>query len=175
MAELDRASRWIGKDGELVNELNPGTLTQEEIKSGLEQLAVVFRPGKVDNIKITIEGWKNIISASWSWRWDLSSFVGGIIYRYSFDGVWSCWDINRSFGYSPGHSPGSSGGIGVNIEKYDSFFQIEMALLGLFCITRGPIVRLAGKIPPKEKVPTDKPALLLHEMHPSLIPDDSRL
>ena len=157
--------RWIEATGELAQEPKTGLSLQDDIVVGLEKFARVFRPGKVDKLSIRLEGWEDDIYVRWAWRWDPSSFVGGVAYRYAFDGSWSRWSVDHSYGYSPGHRPQPDGlGISMKIQQYDVLFKVEVVLLGLCCMSRGPVTRLAGRIPKKDDIPQRQPALLLNEL-----------
>ena len=156
--------RWIEANGELAIEPRTKISLQDDIIGGLEKFSRVFRPGKVDKLSIRLEGWEDDIGVRWGWKWDTSSFVGGIAYRYAFDGKWNPWSVDHSYGYTPGHRPQSEGlGISMKIQKYDVLFEVEVVLLGLCCMSRGPVTKLAGRIPPKEDIPSRQPALILNE------------
>lgn len=157
--------RWIEANGELSEEPRTAISVQDDIALGLVKFARVFRPGKVERLSIHLEGWEDDILVKWGWKWDPSSFVGGVAYRYSFDGAWNKWSVDHSYGFTPGHRPSSEGlGISMKIQKYDVLFQVEVVLLGMCCMSRGPVTRLAGRIPKKEHIPRRQPALLLNEM-----------
>ncbi len=156
--------RWIESNGELATEPRTEISVQDDLIGGLAKFARVFRPGKVDKLSILLEGWEDEIRVRWDWDWDPSSFVGGVASRYSFGGAWSRWLVHHSYGYTPGHRPQAQGGIAMKIQKYGVLFEVEVALLGLCCMSRGPITKLAGQIPPEEEVPTRQPALLLNKM-----------
>ena len=156
--------RWIETNGELANEPRTHISVHDDVIVGLEKFARVFRPGEVDKLSIRLEGWEDDIHVRWGWKWDPSAFVGGVAYRYAFDGSWSRWEVEHSYGYEPGHRPNSDGlGIAMKIQKYGVMFEVEVALLGLCCMSRGPITRLQGLIPSKADIPTRQPALLLNE------------
>ena len=157
--------RWIEANGELAEEPRTAIDIQDDIVGGLEKFARVFRPGKVEKLSILLEGWEDDIHVRWGWKWKPSSFVGGIAYRYSFGGSWSKWTVDHSYGYSPGRRPQSDGlGISMKIREYGVLFEVEVVLLGLCCMSRGPVTRLAGRIPNREEIPRRQPALLLREM-----------
>lgn len=157
--------RWIEANGELAVEPRTRLSLQDDVIGGLEKFSRVFRPGKVDKLSIHLEGWEDDIHVRWGWKWDPSSFVGGIAYRYAFDGAWKPWTVDHSYGYAPGHRPQSEGlGISMKIQKYDVLFEVEVVLLGLCCMSRGIVTKLTGRIPPKEDIPTRQPALILNEM-----------
>ena len=157
--------RWIESNGELAAEPRTRINFHHDVIGGLEKFARVFRPGKVDKLIIVLEGWENDIHVRWSWKWDPSSFVGGIAYRYAFGGSWSRWKVDHSYGFTPGKRPNSDGlGIAMKIQKYGVVFEVEVALLGLCCMSRGPVTKLSCRIPPKEDVPAKQPPLLLNEM-----------
>ena len=157
--------RWIEPSGELADEPRTQLSLHDDIVGGLEKFARVFRPGKVDKLSILLEGWEKDIHVRWGWTWDPSSFVGGVAYRYSFGGAWNRWSVDHSYGYTPGHRPQSEGmGISMKIQQYDVLFEVEVVLLGLCCMSRGPSTKLAGVIPKKEYVPPRQPALLLNEL-----------
>ncbi len=157
--------RWIEANGELAEEPRTQISITDDVIGGLEKFARVFRPGKVDKLIIVLEGWEDDICVRWGWKWDPSSFVGGVAYRYAFDGSWSRWTVDHSYGYTPGKKPNSDGlGIAMKIQKYGVLFDVEVALLGLCCMSRGPVTNLACLIPPKEDIPAKQPPLLLREM-----------
>ena len=157
--------RWIEASGELADEPRTRLSLQDDILGGLEKFARVFRPGKVDKLSIRLEGWEDDIQVLWAWRWDPSSFVGGVAYRYAFGGSWSKWSVDHSYGYSPGYRPQSDGlGISMKIQEYGVLFEVEVVLLGLCCMSRGPVTKLAGLIPRQEDIPRRQPALLLNEL-----------
>ena len=157
--------RWIEANGDLAVEPRTELSVHEDVIGGLEKFARVFRPGKVDSLSIHLEGAEDDIHVRWGWKWNPSSFVGGIAYRYAFDGSWSRWTVDQSYGYAPGNRPTSDGlGIATKIQQYDAMFEVEVALLGLCCMSRGPATKLAGRIPAKEEIPAPRPALLLNEM-----------
>ena len=73
--------------------------------------------------------------------------------------------MDHSYGYSPGHRPQSDGlGISMKIQEYGVLFEVEVVLLGLCCMSRGPVTKLAGLIPRQEDIPRRQPALLLNEL-----------
>lgn len=157
--------RWINAEGELSRDPQTRISLTEDIENGLEKFARVFRPGKISKLSIRLEGWENDISVRWGWQWDPSAFVGGVAYRYAFNGEWSSWEVDHSYGFSPGSRPSSDGlGIRMKIKRYGVLFEVEVALLGLCGMSRGPITKLAGRIPLKEDIPDRQPALLLNEM-----------
>lgn len=157
--------RWIEPSGELADEPRTRISLNDDIIGGLEKFARVFRPAGVDKLSIHLEGWEDDIHVRWGWTWDPASFVGGVAYRYSFGGVWNKWSVNHSYGYSPGHRPQSDGlGIAMKIQQYGVLFEVEVALLGLCCMSRGPVTKLGGRIPQEAEIPRRQPALLLNEM-----------
>ena len=157
--------RWIETNGELAEEPRTPISLHDDIVVGLEKFARVFRPGKVDRLSIHLEGWEDDIHVRWGWKWEPSSFVGGVAFRYAFGGSWNRWSVDHSYGYTPGHRPQSDGlGISMKIREYGVLFEVEVALLGLCCMSRGPVTRLAGRIPRKEHIPGRQPALLLNQM-----------
>ena len=157
--------RWIEASGELAEEPRTGLSFDDDIIGGLEKFARVFRPGKVNKLSICVEGWEDDIRVQWGWRWDPSSFVGGIAYRYAFGNSWNRWTVDHSYGYTPGQRPQSDGlGISMKIQKYDVMFEVEVALLGLCCMSRGPITRLSGLIPKKEDIPRQQLSITLNEL-----------
>lgn len=157
--------RWIEANGELAEEPRTRLSLDDDILGGLEKFARVFRPGRVNKLTILLEGWEDDIHVRWGWQWDPSSFVGGIAYRYSFGGKWNKWTVDHSYGYEPGKRPQSDGaGISMKIREYDVQFEVEVVLLGLCCMSRGPVTSLAGRIPSKDHIPRQRPALLLNEL-----------
>ena len=157
--------RWIEANGELAAEPRTQISFHDDVIGGLEKFARVFRPGKVDKLSVRLEGWEDDIYVRWGWKWDPSSFVGGVAFRYAFDGSWSRWTVDHSYGYTPGHRPNSDGlGIAMKIQKYDVSFEVEVVLLGLCCMSRGPVTNLICYIPPKEDIPAQQQVLLLNEM-----------
>ena len=157
--------RWIEPTGELADEPRTRISLDDDIVGGLEKFARVFRPGKVDKLSIHLEGWENDIRVRWGWKWDPSSFVGGVAYRYAFGGSWNRWSVDHSYGYVPGHRPQSDGhGISMKIREYGVIFEVEVVLLGLCCMSRGPVTKLAGRIPNEGHIPRRQPALLLNEI-----------
>lgn len=162
--------RWIEANGELAEEPRTAISVEDDIALGLAKFARVFRPGRVDRLSIHLEGWEDDIHVRWGWKWDPASFVGGVAYRYSFDGAWNGWSVDHSYGFTPGHRPRSEGlGISMKIQKYGVLFQVEVVLLGMCCMSRGPVTTLSGWIPKKDDIPQRQPALLLNEM---LKPDE---
>jgi len=157
--------RWIEESGELAVEPRTRLTAADDIVGGLEKFARVFRPGRVEQLTIHLEGWEDDIHVRWGWRWSTSSFVGGTAYRYSFGGNWTKWVVDQSYGYEPGKRPNSDGmGITMKIREYEVLFEVEVVLLGLCCMSRGPVTRLSGLIPPRDHIPRRQPALLLNQM-----------
>ena len=158
-------NRWIETNGELAIEPRTKISLQDDLIVGLEKFARVFRPGKVEKLSIRIEGWEDEIHVRWGWRWEPSAFVGGIAYRFAFNGSWCPWTVDHSYGYAPGKKPNSDGmGIAIPIQEYGVMFEVEVVLLGLCCMSRGPVTKLSCRIPPKQDIPDKQPALLLNEM-----------
>ena len=157
--------RWIEANGELAIEPRTRLSLDDDILGGIEKFARVFRPGRVKKLSIILEGWENDIGVRWGWDWNPSSFVGGVAYRYSFDENWTKWSVDQSYGYSPGKSPNSDGGgISMKVREYGVMFAVEVVLLGLCCMSRGPITNLCGLIPQESEIPRKQPALLLNEL-----------
>ena len=52
----------------------------------------------------------------------------------------------------------------MKIREYDVQFEVEVVLLGLCFMSRGPVTSLAGRIPSKDHIPRRQPALLLNEL-----------
>lgn len=157
--------RWIDVDGKLAVEPRTQISLHDDIIGGLEKFARVFRPGQVDRLSIRVAGWVNEVHVRWGWKWDVTSFVGGIAYRYAFGGSWSRWTVDHSYGYAPGRRPNSDGmGITTKIQKYGVLFEVEVVLLGLCCMSRGPVNKLDGRIPLREHLSDQQPAVLLNEM-----------
>ncbi|MCY4594033.1 MAG: hypothetical protein OXC19_04465 [Bryobacterales bacterium] len=157
--------RWIEATGELAIEPRTRLSVADDIVGGLEKFARVFRPGRVEQLSIHLEGWEDDIQVRWGWRWSPSSFVGGLAYRYSFGGNLTKWSVDHSYGYEPGKRPNSDGmGISMKIREYGVLFEVEVVLLGLCCMSRGPVTKLAGLIPPKDQIPRRQPALLLNQL-----------
>ena len=156
--------RWINPNGDLADEPQTPISLNHDLVVGLEKFARVFRPPRLDTMSILVEGWEDEVCTRWAWSWDPSSFVGGVAYRFAFGGNWSPWSVDHSYGYSPGHRPQSNGGISMKIRHYGVLFEVEVVLLGLCCMSRGPVTRLAGWIPERENVPRQQPALILNEL-----------
>lgn len=157
--------RWIEANGELATEPRTQISLQDDLIGGLEKFARVFRPGRVGKLSIRIEGWVDEVHVRWGWRWDPSAFVGGIAYRFAFGEKWSPWTVDHSYGYVPGKIPNSEGmGIATPIQQYGVMFEVEVVLLGLCCMSRGPVTKLSGRVPTKQEIPDRQPALILNEM-----------
>ncbi len=157
--------RWIEVNGELAIEPRTRLSINDDLLGGLEKFARVFRPGRVKKLSIVLEGWEDDIGVNWGWDWNPACFVGGVAYRYAFGGDWSKWTVNHSYGYSPGKRPNADGmGISMKVQQYGVLFEVEVVLLGLCCMSRGPVTKLAGYIPPENEVPKSQPALLLQQM-----------
>ena len=153
--------RWIEANGELAVEPRTEISVHDDVVQGLAKFSRVFRPGMVSKLSIYVEGWEDDIHVRWGWSWEPASFVGGVAYRYAFDGVWNRWAVDHSYGYTPGNKPNSDGlGIAMKIPEYGVSFEVEVVLLGLCCMSRGPAARLACRIPPKDDIPPREPVLL---------------
>ena len=89
----------------------------------------------------------------------------GAAYRYAFDGSWSRWTVDQSYGYEPGNKP-KSDGLGIAYEDT----EVRRYVRGRSGVTR-PVLyvprrsyELAARIPAKEGIAARQPALLLNEM-----------
>ena len=157
-------ARWISSDGELSKEPQTRLSLERDVIYGIERFARVFPPGEVSGLRIYIEGWENEICTRWNWTWDPLAFVGGVAYRYAFEGNWSKWSVSYADASAPGNHSDPMGGVSTGIKQYDVTFGIQVALLGLCGISRGPIVEATAMIPPVERISTQQPAMVLYEM-----------
>ena len=64
---------------------------------------------------------------------------------------------------TPEDSPLGLASVGFRTEHCGVALEAEVALLGRFCVSRGPIASLQARIPPNAHVPTAQPALILNE------------
>ena len=157
--------RWIDANGELAIEPQTRLSIDDDAIGGLEKFARVFRPGRVKKLRIVLEGWENDLGVQWGWDWNPACFVGGVAYRYAFGGDWTKWTIDHSYSFSPGKRPDADGmGISMKVQQFGVMFAVEVVLIGLCGMSRGPVTQLEGYIPPECQVPKTQPALLIQEM-----------
>lgn len=171
---------WVGDDGELLHHPNNGVHpSNEDVQFGLMVWEFMSRPSSVNRISVTLEGWEDEIRVTGHWTVDPMAPVGGYIDRCAYGDELGPWRVHRvHVGYSPNRllerRKEGTLGLAMKVKEYSTTFSYEVALLGLFGISRGPIASIQAIIPPKHLVPTTQPALRLNDQMFQESPDSDK-